>query len=148
MRSSLRLAAVGLATLCACSSQPPPGPAQPEEPAAPPLSLMNATVIAKTCPDVTRTNARAAESAIKKLVEPCTKIPGGDAHFTATMLPGGRIVLGSPDGDPTEGTVPTCVVKNQLTHKIQLRKPCEYRVYLEERSIAAPTASPAQPAPP
>jgi len=148
MRSSLRLAAAGLAALCACSSPPPPAPAPPEEPTAPPLSLMNATVIAKTCPDVTRLNARAAENAIKRLVEPCVKIPGGTAHFTATMLPGGRIVLGSPEGDPTEGTVPTCVVKNQLTHRILLSKPCEYEVHLEERSIAAPTASPTQPAPP
>lgn len=133
-----------LLALAACSSPKPAAQPAPEE-APTPMALMNVSVVATTCPQVTQHNARMAENAMRKLVEPCDKVPGGRAHFTATMLPGGRIELGSPEGDPTEGTVPTCVVKNQLTHKIQLRKPCVFRVELEERPLtpAAP-ATPAQ----
>ncbi|MCC6554568.1 MAG: hypothetical protein IT372_16435 [Polyangiaceae bacterium] len=148
MSHVLRLAA-GLVALyaCGCAPAPAPAPAPPEEPAAPPMSLMNTTVVATTCPDITKQNARAAEISIRRLVEPCAKVPGGAAHFTATMLPGGRIELGSPEGDPTEGTIPTCVVKNGLSHRIMLRKPCVFRVQLEERQVPAAPAAPAQAAP-
>jgi hypothetical protein len=129
--------AAALFALTGCSPAPPPAePAAPEEPPPPPIALMNATVVATSCPQVTKFNARMAENAIRKLIEPCTKIPGGAARFSATMLPGGRIQLGSPEGDPAEGVVPTCVVKNQLTHKVLLRKPCSFRVELEERTVA------------
>ncbi|HSN97189.1 MAG TPA: hypothetical protein VLS89_02790 [Candidatus Nanopelagicales bacterium] len=139
------LAAAALLGLASCSSTPPPAePAKPAEPEPAPIALVNATVLATTCPQVTQYNARMAENAIRKLVEPCTKIPGGGARFTATMLPGGKIELGSPEGDPTEGVVPMCVVKNQLTHKIFLKKACVFRVELEERPMtpAQPTPSP------
>lgn len=148
MRPSIRLVATGLLALCACSGSPPPAPAQPEEPAAPPLALMSATVITKSCPDVTKANARRAENAIRKLAEPCTKVPGGDARFIATLSPDGRVELDASEGDPNGGTVPTCVVRNQLSHKVILRKPCVFQVLLEERSIAAPPATPAEPATP
>jgi hypothetical protein len=142
----LRPAALAaLLAVAACSSSKPAAETPPAEDAPAPLALMNVSVVATTCPQVTKHNARMAENAIRKLVEPCDKVPGGGARFTATMLPGGRIELGSAEGDPTEGTVPTCVVKNQLTHKIQLRKECVFRVELEERPVtpAAP-ATPAQ----
>lgn len=136
-----------LLVLAACGSPKPAEKPAPAEPAPAPIGLMNASVVATSCPQVTQHNARMAENAIRKLVEPCTTIPGGAAHFAATMLPGGRIELGSPEGDPTEGVVPTCVVKNQLTHKIFLRKPCVFRVELEERPLTPSQPAPAQPAP-
>ena len=53
----------------------------------------------------------------------------------ATLLPGGRVELASPSGDPTEGVVPTCLVQNvsQLKHKLRLKKPCKFDVKLEQR---------------
>ncbi|AKT43924.1 hypothetical protein [Chondromyces crocatus] len=139
-RRSMAFAAL-LLMLASCKKAKPAEPPKPPEPTAPPLALVSASVVATSCPQVTQYNARAAENAIRKLVEPCTQIPGGAAHFTATMLPGGQIQLASKEGDPVGGTVPTCVVKNQLTHKIFLRKACVFQVELEERPVVAPPPS-------
>jgi hypothetical protein len=149
MSPLLRLTAAAALLALSCSSSPKPAPAaQPEDPAGPPLALMNATMIVKSCPDQTKTTSHQAETAIRQVIEPCTKVPGGAAHFTVTMMPGGRIEIGSPEGDPDEGVVPTCAVKNQLTHKIFLRKPCSFVVQLEERPMAQQPAAPSSAAPP
>ena len=137
------LAAV-LMALASCKSAKPAEPTKPPEPATPPIAMVHSSVVATSCPQVTQFNAKQAENAIRKLVEPCARIPSGVARFTATMLPGGQIQLGSPEGDPVEGTVPTCVTKNVLTHKVFLRKACVFQVELEERPVTAPQPAPSQ----
>lgn len=140
LASAAMLAALAaLSALPGCGAPPPPQePAEPSEPPPPPIALMNATVVVESCPNVTKYNARMAENAIRKMIEPCTKVPGGAARFTATMVPGGNIKLASPSGDVSEGVVPTCVVTNELTHKVLLRKPCVFRIELEDRTIPQP----------
>src|SRR3954470_6598785 len=63
-------------------------------------SGVNATVIVSKCPDAPHMNVRTAQDTIQKLVGRCAKVPGGSAHFRATLQPGGRIELASPEGDP------------------------------------------------
>jgi hypothetical protein len=141
----------------ACASHPPPSAAleataSPVEPAT--ASGVNATVIVSKCPDASRINVRTAQDTINKLVGPCASVPGGRAHFSATLQPGGRIELASPEGDPAEGVVPTCVLKNRLVHKVPLKSPCALDVQLDERTVViappeagAPDANPGTPVP-
>lgn len=91
-------------------------------------------------------NNRAAQSTIHRLVDPCAGVPNGKAHFSATLLPGGRIELASPSGDPAGGVVPTCVLRNNLLHQVYLKKPCKFDVQLEER-MTPRTPPPAASAP-
>lgn len=99
-------------------------------------SMVNASAIVSACPDGRKMNAKAAADAINKLVEPCGQVPGGTAHFAATLLPGGKIELASPDGKVAEGVVPTCVLRHGLSHRVLLSKPCTFDVKLEERKLA------------
>ncbi len=99
-------------------------------------SLVNATSVVSACPDSKRMNTRAGANAINHLVEPCAAVPGGRAHFSATLLPGGKIELASPEGNPADGVVPTCVLHSGLRHKVQLRSPCTFDVQLEERKVS------------
>lgn len=97
-------------------------------------------VIVEACPDSPRLDTKLANREIDELVGPCKKVPGGNAHFSATLLPGGRVELASPSGDPTEGVVPTCIVQNaaQLRHKLRLIRACKFDVKLEQR-LAEPS---------
>ena len=97
-------------------------------------------VIVEACPDSKRLDTKLANREIDELVGPCKKVPGGAAHFSATLLPGGRVELASPSGDPAAGVVPTCVLQNatQLKHKLRLARACKFDVKLEER-VAEPT---------
>jgi hypothetical protein len=117
---------------------PPPPPHQPtpEEPSTEPISLVTSMVIVEACPDSRQLDTKLANREIDELVGPCKKVPGGRAHFSATLLPGGRVELASPSGDPSEGVVPTCLVQNagQLKHKLKLTRPCKFDVKLEERT--------------
>lgn len=145
-------AIVVILVIAACGPQAPatlpePAEARVPEPVSAPLALMNASVVLGTCPDGAKMDSRSANLAIQKLVEPCSKVPGGAAHFSATLLPGGRIELASPSGDTAAGMVPTCVLQNQLRHRVLLRRPCEFDVALEERAMPAPVDTRA-PAPP
>lgn len=117
-----------------------PPPVEPQPPGKP-LSIVQSRVVAAACPDAKKANARQMESAINRLVEPCDKVPGGAAEFSATLLPNGRVQLASPAGDPAEGVVPTCVLENQLKHAIALRQPCKFIVHLEARAIAGAPSS-------
>jgi hypothetical protein len=101
-------------------------------------SLVNATAVVSACPDARKMNGKAATETLNKLVEPCAQVPGGRAHFSATLEPGGKIELASPEGNTAEGVVPTCVLGHGLTHKVFLTKPCRFDVNLEERKVAAP----------
>jgi hypothetical protein len=92
-------------------------------------------VTIEACPNAKQLDSRRTTTEIQELVGPCTKVPGGAAHFSATLLPDGRVELASPSGDPNEGIVPTCLVQTQtqLRHKLRLTKPCKFDVKLEQR---------------
>ncbi|MEZ4295550.1 MAG: hypothetical protein R3B70_11290 [Polyangiaceae bacterium] len=148
-RSTPRAAAAALASLlaavlaAACSSAPPPEVEAADSAGDSPQAVatgVNATVIVAKCPDARRIKVRTAQATIQKLVDPCAKVPGGRAHFSATLLPGGRIELASPEGDPSEGVVPTCVLTNRLTHRVLLRSACTLDVQLDERTLPVPEA--------
>jgi hypothetical protein len=99
--------------------------------------MVNATAVIEACPDARKMRAQTAFDAINKLVEPCAEVPGGKAHFAATLLPGGKIELASPEGKVADGVVPTCALSHGLTHKVFLTKPCTFDVQLEERKLGA-----------
>jgi len=136
------LSAAVAAAACSGTSTPPPDTGDPAtdtpEPAV--ASMVNATVVVNKCPDAPRVNIRMAEDAIRKLVGPCATVPGGRAHFSATLKPGGRIELAAPDGDPGDGVVPTCVLQNRLVHRVLLKSPCALDVQLDERQMTVPVA--------
>lgn len=131
----------GLAVAACSGPQAPPEPAPSDAPEPAVASLVNATVIVNKCPDGARVNIRMAEDAIRKLVGPCATVPGGRAHFSATLQPGGRIDLAAPDGDPADGVVPTCVLQNRLVHHVLLKSPCALDVQLDERQMTVPAAT-------
>jgi hypothetical protein len=110
-------------------SDPPPEPA---------VSMVTSFVMVEACPESKRIDTRQATREIDELVGPCKKVPTGTAHFSATLLPGGRVELASPSGDPTEGVVPTCLLQNarQLKHKLHLTRACKFDVKLEQRGQA------------
>ena len=116
----------------------PSAHAKPTENAGPPVSMVTSSVVIDACPDSKRINSKQANKEIEELVGPCTKIPGGTAHFSATLLPGGRVELASPSGDPESGVVPTCLLQSQgqLRHRIKVTAPCKFDVKLEEHKSA------------
>jgi len=103
-------------------------------------SMVNATAVIAACPDGRKMTSKTAADAINKLVEPCAQVPGGKAHFAATLLPGGKIELASPEGKVADGVVPTCVLSHGLTHRVFLTRPCTFDVQLEERKLGAAPA--------
>lgn len=109
-----------------------------EEP-EPAVSIVDSSVVVSACTEAKTMNLRAARDAIRKLVDPCAAVPGGKAHFQATLLPDGRVQLAGPSGDP--GVVPTCVLQNKLTHRVALRQPCQFDVQLVERPAPASSAT-------
>jgi hypothetical protein len=132
------LVLVGLGACWRTAAPAAEGPAsEPVDPASTPpaISLVTSAVVMDACPDQKRISNRQATREIEELVGPCKKVPGGAAHFSATLLPGGRVELASPSGDRDEGVVPTCVFQqaNQLRHRLRLTKPCKFDVKLEER---------------
>ena len=101
-----------------------------------PVSLVTSFVVIEECPSSRQLDTKRAQKEIEELVGPCTKVPGGAAHFSATLLPSGQVELASPSGDPEMGIVPTCLVQTQtqLRHKLRIAKPCKFDVRLEQRS--------------
>lgn len=99
------------------------------------MKMVTSFVMVEACPDSKRLDTRIATREIDEMVGPCKTVPGGAAHFSATLLPNGRVELGSPTGDPEMGMVPTCMLSNagQLKHKLRLTKPCKFDVKLEQR---------------
>ena len=120
-----------------CGGSKPPPPADVPADSGPDIGIVNSTVVIDSCPDAKTINQKNARAAIGNLVSPCSQVPGGAAHFSATLMPGGRIVLASPSGDTADGVVPTCVLSKQLTHRVLLKKPCKFDVQLEERKMNA-----------
>ena len=116
----------------ACASRTPDSAAPQPSSLAAPINIVESTVVVGSCPDAKWMNSKQAEDSIRKLVEPCAKVPGGMSHFAATLQPGGRIELAGPDGDPASGIVPTCVLEHQLTHRVLLKNACKFDVHLSE----------------
>lgn len=120
------------------SSAPAVGPSGPE------VILMDASVVVNACPDAKTMNTKVARDAIRKLVDSCSSVPGGSSRFMATLKSDGTIELASPSGDPSEGLVPTCVLRHRLTHQVMLKNACKFDVQLVERptKAALPDAGP------
>jgi hypothetical protein len=129
-RSLATFAALGAACAAAPPSPPPPQP--------PKAQLVSATIAMNGCATLTGVNGRLAEEAMHKLVDACASVPGGSTRFTLTLLPSGRIEL--PQSPDQPETIPTCVLKNDLRHRVSLQKPCSLVVKLEETSVSLSTA--------
>jgi hypothetical protein len=131
------LAVLACFAMGSCTPKPPPAkpPVTPEEPPGRQRSMVTSFVVVNECPDSPKMSSKQAAKEIDELVGPCTSVPGGGAHFSAILLPDGRVELASPAGDPSAGVVPTCVVQTatQLRHKVKLKSPCKFDVKLEER---------------
>jgi hypothetical protein len=142
MAKTLGLLIVGaLACSCAHRSAAPAAAAKDDPAAGPQVMLTHTSFVIASCPDSAKMDSRAANAAMRKMVEPCAKAPGGAVRFQATLLPGGRIELASETGDRAEGVVPICVLKNKLTHSVVLKERCTFDVKLEERSVPASQGS-------
>ena len=124
----------------ACTGKPAVDPVDTSGEVRHTTSMVNATAVIAACPDGRRMKAKTAADAINRLVEPCAQVPGGKAHFGATLLPNGKIELTSPEGRVADGVVPTCVLSHGLSHKVFLTKPCTFDVQLEERKLGAAPA--------
>jgi hypothetical protein len=138
-----------MATAGCWSSTPEPAPLKPVEPppAAPDagpaeanISLVTSMVIVDACPDARHLDTKLATREIEELVGPCKKVPGGGAHFAATLLPDGRVELAAPSGDVADGVVPTCLLQKQtqLKHKLHIKTACKFDVRLEQRDAGQP----------
>jgi hypothetical protein len=112
--------------------EPTPTDAGPPEPN---ISLVTSSVMVDACPDSKTLNTKQATKEIEELVGPCKKVPGGAAHFAATLLPDGRVELAAPSGDVADGVVPTCLLQkqSQLKHKLHVKTACKFDVRLEQR---------------
>ncbi|HUS28533.1 MAG TPA: hypothetical protein VMZ53_08490 [Kofleriaceae bacterium] len=114
---------------------PLPDPKPSDPPPDPAIAMLTSVVVVEACPEAKTIDTKRATREIDELVGPCKQVPGGSAHFAATLLPDGRVELASPTGDPTMGVVPTCLMQkaNQLKHKLRLKQACKFDVKLEQR---------------
>lgn len=124
---------------CTRAHEPEPStaPAASAEEAAdesPAVGFVDATIMFTNCGKVAKMNARSAQRTMRLLVEACEEVPGGSAEFTATLSPDGRIELAALDGGL--GTVPTCVLRHELKHKVAVSKPCTMQVRMTEKKPA------------
>jgi len=117
--------------------QAAPPTAKEPPPAGPQVKILHSSFVVSDCPDAKKMDSKAANAAMRKLVDPCAKAPDQAVRFQATLVPGGRIELASETGDRAEGVVPVCVLKNQLTHSVTLKERCTFDVTLEERTVPA-----------
>lgn len=133
-RGLVGLAAASVISI-ACRAAPPPAAPAPDPVASssPNTRIVSATVLANECANLGKVNGKLAEDAMNRLVEGCTAIPGGSIRFVATLQPGGRIEIAPVEGQPA--TVPICVLKHELKHKVALQKACKLEVKLEETAI-------------
>ena len=120
---------LGFALTASCARTKPPEAVTPKP--APPVSQVITSFVVQKCPDAPKMNSRKAETALRQMLSPCDKVPGGSVHFKATLMPGGRIELASPSGEPDDGVVPICALKHTLTHPVFLERPCTFDVRLE-----------------
>jgi len=138
----MRVAFASLALVAGCASSPSQGSATPPPP-GPSAQLVNAVVLTNGCQTLGRQSSLLAESAMNALVEGCASVPGGSMQFHATLQPGGRIEIAAAPGQPE--VVPICILKHALVHRVQLTKPCQLDVKIEQTSVpmSAPSSPPA-----
>jgi hypothetical protein len=128
--------AIAAACTCACAQTTHAPSATPASASGRAAQVVNATILTNGCQRLGTSSAQLAEHAMNDLVEGCTSIPGGSAHFEASLQPGGRIEIASAPG--YEDVVPICVLKHALVHKVPLAKPCRLDVKIEETHVAVP----------
>jgi hypothetical protein len=136
---------------CARRASHPPAEAKSPPPASgagPSVASGSTSFVVEDCPDAKKMDAKAAETAMRKLIEPCHTVNAPAADFLATLVPGGRIEIASRGKDGAEGVIPVCIVKNRLTHSVALKQRCTFNVKLEPAAAVAPAASPSAQAPP
>jgi hypothetical protein len=126
------------ALVVACSAAPP-APAQQAEPTSPPVQAVSTVIVANGCANLGHANARVAESAMYKLVEGCSSVPGGSIRFSATLLTTGLIEIKPGEGQPD--VLPLCVLKHDLRHKVALTKACVLDIRLEEKTMHTAAAA-------
>jgi hypothetical protein len=129
-------AVIAITTACACAPQRPTASPNTEAPPGRAAQIVNATIMTNGCQKLGTTSAQLAERAMYDLVEDCRSVPGGNAHFGATLEPGGRIEITSVRG--YADVVPICVLKHSLVHKVPLAKPCRLDVKIEETRVPVP----------
>jgi hypothetical protein len=95
--------------------------------------MVTAVVRMNGCASLGPANAKLAETTMNRLVEGCSSVPGGRVQLIATLQPNGQIELAAPEGQPQ--TVPLCVLKHALTHKVTLQKACQLEVTLEQTGV-------------
>ena len=95
--------------------------------------MVSAIVLMNGCSHLGKANAKLAESTISGLIDACKTIPGGHVRLTATLRPAGQIDLAPAAGEPA--TVPVCMLRHPLVHKLALQKPCALDVKLEESAV-------------
>jgi hypothetical protein len=139
----IRTCSLGLLLLAlgACTRAHEPEPATAPAPSAdsttedaPVVGFVDATIMFTNCGKVANLNAKSAQRTMRQLVEACEEVPGGSAEFTATLWPDGRIELATLDGGV--GTVPVCVLRHELKHKVKVSKPCTMSVHISEKKPA------------
>lgn len=139
LRIGLAIALAVIASGCRSKGTAAPAPADPTSATSATtgveIAMVDATVVVKDCPDSAKLDPGAVAKTLRKLVDGCTGVPGGAAHFSATLLPSGRIELAAPDGNVAAGVVPTCVLKNPLVHKLPLKSACHTDVAVEEKNV-------------
>lgn len=137
--------------LASCSRRPAHAPAEskptPTAATGPSVSSGSTSFVVEDCPDAKKMDAKAAEAAMRKLIEPCHEVNAPAADFLATLVPGGRIEIASRGKDSAEGVVPICVVRNRLTHSVALKQRCTFSVKLEPTGTVSPAASASAQAP-
>jgi len=139
----LRLALGSVPLLLAISCAKPndanapsnPAPSASAAPPRPRVVVVEGSVLVRDCP--AKLHPSVARKTLDALAGDCQTVPGGRARFLATLEPGGRIDISATDGTD-QGTIPICVLKNKLRHKLFIRKSCTLEVTIEEASMAAP----------
>ncbi len=113
-----------------------PPPADPERPTA----VVTSSIVLDQCAPAKQVDPVKAGKEIETMVARCKSIPGGRAHFSATLMPDGQVQLGDPEGNPAAGMIPTCLLqaKGALKHKLRMPQPCKFDVRLEESTNGAP----------
>jgi hypothetical protein len=137
VRSAVFACLAPLVALASCGPKAVPRASEPTPPSPQTTraaKVVNATIVANGCQNLGPASARLAERAMYDLVEGCTAVPGGTAGFHAILRPGGRIEIAAGPGQPD--TIPICVLKHSLVHKVPLTGPCGLDVKLDETTMA------------
>lgn len=96
------------------------------------IASVDASVIFTDCPKAPIARSNDVQATLNNLVKDCDTVPAGQVRIVATLVPGGRIELSAPKGEP-EGVVPLCVLKHELRHRLLVVKRCHMEIQMSER---------------